>query len=93
MKKFQYKTQNQIINDFLLTNSNQKKQILEFIQLSPHYDGNLSLEENLQRVTLVAIINTKVRDNFPHLFIELDKKYLEYESFIKNTLKELGYKG
>ena len=93
LKKFQYETQNQIINDFLLTNSNQKKQILEFIQLSPHYDGNLSLEENLQRVTLVAIINTKVRDNFPQLFIELDKKYLEYESFIKNTLKELGYKG
>ena len=93
LKVFYYETQNQIVNEFLLANNNEKNQVLEFIQLSPHYDANQSLEDNLQRVTLVALINTKVRDSYPKLFVELDKKYFEHESAIKNNLKVLGYNG
>lgn len=93
LKVFYYETQNQIVNEFLLANNNEKNQVLEFIQLSPHYDVNQSLEDNLQRVTLVALINTKVRDSYPKLFVELDKKYFEHESAIKNNLKVLGYNG
>jgi Initiator Replication protein len=93
LKVFYYETQNQIINEFLLTNNHEMNSILEFIQLSPHYDANQSLENNLKRVTLIAIINTKVRDSFPNLFVELDKKYFEHESIIKNNLKSLGYHG
>ncbi len=92
LKVYYYETQNQIINDFLLANSNEKNQMLEFIQLSPHYDANQSLENNLQRVTLVAVINTKVRDSYPKLFVDLDKKYFEHEKAIKNDLMVLGYK-
>ena len=93
LKVFYYETQNQIVNEFLLANNTEKNQVLEFIQLSPHYDVNQSLEDNLQRVTLVALINTKVRDSYPKLFVELDKKYFEHESAIKNNLKVLGYNG
>ena len=93
LKVFYYETQNQIVNEFLLANNNEKNQVLEFIKLSPHYDVNQSLEDNLQRVTLVALINTKVRDSYPKLFVELDKKYFEHESAIKNNLKVLGYNG
>jgi hypothetical protein len=91
LKVFYYETQNQIINEFLLANNHEMNSVLEFIQLSPHYDANQSLENNLQRVTLIAIINTKVRDSYPKLFVELDKKYFEHESIIKNNLKSLGY--
>lgn len=93
LKVFYYETQNQIINEFLLANSHEKKQVLEFIQLSPHYDISQSLEENLQRVALIAVINTKVRSSHPTLFSEIDKKYLEHEMAIKSSLKALGYKG
>ena len=93
LKVFYYETQNQIVNEFLLTNNSEKNQVLEFIQLSPHYDVNQSVEDNLQRVTLVALINTKVRDSYPKLFVELDKKYSEHENVIKNNLKVLGYNG
>ncbi len=91
LKVFYYETQNQIINEFLLANNTEKNQVLEFIQLSPHYDVNQSLADNLQRVTLVALINTRVRDSYPKLFVELDKKYFEHERTIKNNLKVLGY--
>ncbi len=93
LKVFYYETQNQIINEFLLNNEVEKSKILEFIQLNPHYDGNQSLEENLQRVTVVALINMKVRDSYPKLFTEIDKKFIEHEKGIKNSLKNLGYKG
>ena len=93
LKVFYYETQNQIINEFLLANKNEKNQILEFIQLSPHYNANQSLEENLQRATLIAMINNKIRSSHPMLFLEIDKKYLEHEKVIKNVLKDLGYKG
>jgi hypothetical protein len=93
LKIYHYETQNQIINEFLLTNNDEKMQLLNFIQLSPHYDGSLSLEENLHRVTLIAIINAKVRDTYPQLFVELDKKYFEHENAIKDNLKAMGYKG
>ena len=93
LKVYYYETQNQIINEFLIANSKEKSQVLEFIQLSPHYDANQSLEDNLQRVTLVAIINTKVRDSYPKLFVDLDKKYFDHERVIKNSLRELGYFG
>ncbi len=93
LKVFYYETQNQIVNEFLLANSTENNQVLEFIKLSPHYDVNQSLEDNLQRVTLVALINTKVRDSYPKLFVELDKKYVEHENAIKNNLKVLGYNG
>lgn len=93
LKVFYYEIQNQIVNEFLLTNNSEKNQVLEFIQLSPHYDVNQSVEDNLQRVTLVALINTKVRDSYPKLFVELDKKYSEHENVIKNNLKVLGYNG
>ena len=61
--------------------------------MSPHFDANQSLEANLQRLSLVAVINTKVRDLYPALFTELDKKYVEHENAIKNSLKGLGYYG
>lgn len=93
LKVFYYETQNQIINEFLLANNNEKSQVLEFKQLSPHYDVNQSLDDNLQRVTLIALINTKVRDLYPKLFVELDKKYSKHQSAIKNNLKVLGYNG
>ena len=93
LKVFYYETQNQIVNEFLLANNTEKNQVLEFIQLSPHYDVNQSLEDNLQRVTLVALINTRVRDSYPKLFVELDKKYFEHESAIKHDLRVLGYNG
>jgi Initiator Replication protein len=91
LKIFYYQTQNQIINEYLSTNEKEKIQLLEFIKLSPHYDVNLNLEENLKRVTLIALINTKFRDTYPQLFTELDKKYNDNESAIKKSLKDLGY--
>lgn len=93
LKGFYYETQNQISNEFLLANNAERDKLIEFIKLSPHYDINQSIEENLKRVTVVAIINTKVRNLYPKLFIELDRKYSEHESGIKRSLKELGYKG
>ncbi|MDZ7896943.1 MAG: replication initiation protein [Arcicella sp.] len=93
LKVFYYEAQNQIINEFLLANNNEKNQILEFIQLSPHYNANQSLEENLQRATLIAMINNKIRSSHPTLFLEIDEKYLEHEKVIKNILKDLGYQG
>jgi Initiator Replication protein len=92
LKVFYYETQNQIINEFLLANEKEKNQILDFIQSSPHYDANQSIENNLQRVALIAVINTKVRNTHPQLFSEIDRKYLKHEIMIKNSLKELGYK-
>jgi plasmid replication initiation protein len=93
LKIFYYETQNQIINEFLLNNERENKRVLEYIQLSPHYDGNISLEENLQRVTLIAIINTKVREAYPQLFSDLDSKYLAHEKRVKLQLRELGWIG
>jgi plasmid replication initiation protein len=93
LKVYYYETQNQIINEFLMANNNEKIQVLEFIQLSPHYDATHSLEDNLKRVTLEAVINTKVRDSHPKLFVDLDKKYFEHERVLKNNLRELGYNG
>ena len=90
LKVFYYETQNQIINEFLLNNNEEKSQILDYIQLSPHYDANQSLENNLRRVSLVAVINTKVRNLYPKLFEEIDEKYFENESVIKNSLRDLG---
>ena len=92
MKIFYYETQNQIINEFLLNNDSERNQLLEFIKLSPHYDPTQSIEDNLQRVTLVAIINTRVRETYPKLFVELDKKYAHHETEIKHNLKVLGFK-
>ena len=91
LKVFYYETKNQLVNEFLLANNDEKNQVLEFVRLSPHYNANQSLEDNLQRVTLIALINAKVRDLYPKLFIELDKKYFEHESAIRNDLKDLGY--
>ncbi|MEA5461477.1 replication initiation protein [Arcicella sp. LKC2W] len=93
LKIFYYETQNQIINEFLLKNEKENKRVLEYIQLSPHYDGNISLEENLQRVTLIAIINTKVKEAYPQLFLDLDSKYWAHEKNIKQQLRELGWIG
>ena len=92
LKVFYYETQNQIINEFLLTNNDEKNRLLEFIQLNPHYDKNINLEKNLQRVALIAIINTKVRESFPQLFIEIDTKYFEHEKELKNNLSKMGYR-
>lgn len=93
LKIFYYETQNQIINEFLFKNEHEKQRVLSYIQLSPHYDGNLNLEKNLERVTLVAIINTKVRESYPQLFVELDKKYFEHEKAIKDNLRGMGWAG
>ena len=92
LKIFYYETQNQIINEYLSNNEKEKIQLMDFIKLSPHYDLNLNLEENLKRVTLIALINTKFRDTYPQLFIELDKNYDERKNAIKKSLKDLGYK-
>ena len=48
LKVFYYETQNQIINEFLLTNNDEKNRLLEFIQLNTHYDKNINLEKNLK---------------------------------------------
>lgn len=93
LKIFYYESQNQIINEFLLTNEQERQRVLEYIQLSPHYDGNQNLEKNLGRITLVAIINTKVRETYPQLFTELDKKYFRHEKAIKESLRAIGWKG
>ncbi len=93
LKIFYYETQNQIINEFLLKNEHEKKRVLEFIQLNPHYDGEISLNENLKRVALIAIINTKIREIYPQLFVSIDSKYVEHEKAIKNDLRELGWVG
>jgi plasmid replication initiation protein len=93
LKVYYYETQNQIINEFLSNNIHERNKILEFIRLSPHYESSQSLEENLQKVTLVAVINTKIRDSQPQLFTELDNKYLEYEQSIKDALRSLGHRG
>ena len=93
LKGFYYQTQNQIINEFLMANTHDRDRLLEFIQLNPLYDINQTLEDNIKRVTVVAIINTKVRAWYPNLFVELDKKYAEHEKAIKRTLIDLGYKG
>lgn len=93
LKIFYYETQNQIINEFINNNPKEKERVLEYIQLSPHYDSTHSLEHNLQREMIIAIINSKFREGHPHLFVELDNKFWTFEKSIKITLNSMGWNG
>jgi plasmid replication initiation protein len=93
LKIFHYESQNQIIQEFFLSNSAAKEKVIDILKFNSEYNEFLSFGENIEKVTVKAIMNAKVRENYPELFVSLDQKYDYYEKNIKRELRSLGWNG
>jgi ABC-type thiamine transport system ATPase subunit len=53
----------------------------------------MTLEENLTRISFVALLNAKVREQYPIVFKDLDERFNAFESALKQELRALGWNG
>jgi hypothetical protein len=88
-----YDRQNRLIQEFFSHNPDVRTHLLETLKHGADYNHQMTLEENLTRISFVALLNAKVREQYPIVFKDLDERFNAFESALKQELRALGWNG
>jgi hypothetical protein len=88
-----YDRQNTLIQEFFQYNPDVRDKLLEMLKHGAEYNHQMTLEENLARISFVALLNAKVREQYPTIFKDLDERFKAFESALKQELRALGWNG
>lgn len=88
-----YDRQNRLIQEFFSHNPDVRAHLLETLKHGADYNHQMTLEENLTRISFVALLNAKVREQYPIVFKDLDERFNAFESALKQELRVLGWNG
>ena len=88
-----YTRQNNLIQEFFQYNPEVRDKLLETLRHGAEYNHQMTLEENLARISFVALLNAKVREQYPTIFKDLDERFKAFESALKQELRALGWNG
>lgn len=91
LKKEHYDTETTIIEALYLEQPGLQEDILELVRTKPFakYDSRLSVEENLERRTVISAMRNAVKKKFPERFKQREELFKQKKSHLNSRISQL----